>query len=234
VKILGTFLKGSQNYGLALPESDEDWITIVTPSLAEFYYNYKFSKQNTEHETYWTLRQFVEYFLKGNPTAIEIVYSSNYEIYDGDFEQLVLDMRRLLSDSDFLLSIWTQFSNAICGLTRQEIGKIRQEAELVRRVKHAVRARYFIALLMTIATNDFHVSSTTFTIPTDTDPSLLWLRQHPEDWREDGEFGADFLSVLLKQTEVNCLELAVARIGTINPPRDNFSFVAFNITRKYI
>lgn len=234
MKILGTFLKGSQNYGLALPTSDEDWVTIVTPSFAELYTGYRFSKQNTDHETYWTLQQFADYFLKGNPTAIEIIFSTNYEIYDGDFEQLVLDMRQLLSDSDFLLNIWTHFSNAVCGLTRQEIGKIRQDAELVRRVKHAVRARYFIALLMTIATNDFHISSTTFTIPTDTDPSLLWLRQHPEDWCEDGEFGADFLSILLKQTEVDCLKLAVARTGAVHPPTNTIALDAFTITRKNI
>lgn len=234
MKILGTFLKGSQNYGLALPTSDEDWVTIVTPSFAELYTDYRFSKQNTEHETYWTLHQFADYFLKGNPTAIEIIFSTKSEIYDSDFEQLINDMRQLLSDSDFLLSIWTHFSNAICGLTRQEIGRIKKENELTRKVKHAVRARYFIHLLTTIAVNDFHISSTTFTIPTDTDPSLLWLRQHPEDWREDGEFGADFLSALLKQTEVDCLELAVARTGTVHPPAHFIALDAFLITKNNI
>lgn len=83
--IFGVFLFGSQNYGLATSSSDVDTKAIVLPNLTKLALNEKpISKEihfdNGEHLTITDIRLYIAQLRKGNPSALELMFTEYYII----------------------------------------------------------------------------------------------------------------------------------------------------------
>lgn len=147
---LAKILKGSQNYGLAGPDSDKDYITIITPSLVELYYNKTFATNN-EHFARWTLPQFTKRFLTADPTALELCFSCEAVYYSADFYDLVLYLRHQLEDG-FLCSVWPQYCSRIFGMIYSDLkNAARTDWVVQRRLKAISRALYYLDLIVSVS-----------------------------------------------------------------------------------
>lgn len=79
-RIVGIFLQGSQNYYLDDEESDVDTKLLVVPTLDEIIFNKKpisttHIRDNDEHIDAKDVRLYWQYFRKGNPNFVEILFS---------------------------------------------------------------------------------------------------------------------------------------------------------------
>ena len=72
--IIGCFLYGSQNYGMADEQSDVDTKVLVVPSLADVVcarrpMSFEYHCENGEHINFIDVREFVHQLLKQNPNS---------------------------------------------------------------------------------------------------------------------------------------------------------------------
>lgn len=79
-RIVGIFLQGSQNYGLATPQSDVDTKLIVTPTFKDIAMNRKpvsttHIRANEEHIDFKDIRIYIQTFHKQNLNFLEILYT---------------------------------------------------------------------------------------------------------------------------------------------------------------
>ena len=83
--IIGCFLYGSQNYGMADEQSDVDTKVLVVPSLADVVcarrpMSFEYHCENGEHINFIDVREFVHQLLKQNPTRLEILFTDHFVI----------------------------------------------------------------------------------------------------------------------------------------------------------
>lgn len=95
-KVLGVFLQGSQNYGLAYEGSDIDTKCIVLPSFEDFCLNKKPTSTtlilpSNEHIDVKDIRLMFECFKKQNVNFVEILFTK-YRKLNPDFEELYQPM----------------------------------------------------------------------------------------------------------------------------------------------
>lgn len=96
-RIVGIFLQGSQNYGLATPQSDVDTKLIVTPTFKDIAMNRKpvsttHIKANEEHIDFKDIRLYIQTFRKQNLNFLEILYTDFAivnPIYEKQWNRLV-------------------------------------------------------------------------------------------------------------------------------------------------
>ena len=96
-QIVGIFLQGSQNYGLAHEGSDVDTKLIVVPSFKDICLNRKpvsttHIRENEEHIDFKDVRLYMETFRKQNLNFLEILFTSYYIInpaYEKQWMRLV-------------------------------------------------------------------------------------------------------------------------------------------------
>lgn len=96
-RIVGIFLQGSQNYGLATPQSDVDTKLIVTPTFKDITMNRKpvsttHIRANEEHIDFKDIRLYIQTFRKQNLNFLEILYtdfSIVNPIYEKQWNRLV-------------------------------------------------------------------------------------------------------------------------------------------------
>ena len=96
-RIVGIFLQGSQNYGLATPQSDVDTKLIVTPTFKDIAMNRKpvsttHIRANEEHIDFKDIRLYIQAFRKQNLNFLEILYtdfSIVNPIYEKQWNRLV-------------------------------------------------------------------------------------------------------------------------------------------------
>lgn len=93
MRVLGTFLFGSQNYNLDNKDSDEDYKVIVMPEWEDLYYGRKLDSKKDEHNQVWDVRTFFTQVLKANHNALELLFSVKQNFYDEDFENFVNMLR---------------------------------------------------------------------------------------------------------------------------------------------
>lgn len=79
-RIVGIFLQGSQNYGLATPQSDVDTKLIVTPTFKDIAMDRKpvsttHIRANEEHIDFKDIRLYIQTFRKQNLNFLEILYT---------------------------------------------------------------------------------------------------------------------------------------------------------------
>ena len=84
-RIVGCFLQGSQNYGLALPSSDVDTKLIVVPTFQDIALNRQpvsttYVRTNDEHIDLKDIRKYVEHFRKQNLNFLEILFTDYFII----------------------------------------------------------------------------------------------------------------------------------------------------------
>ncbi len=96
-QIVGIFLQGSQNYGLAHEGSDVDTKLIVVPSFKDICLNRKpvsttHIRENEEHIDFKDVRLYMETFRKQNLNFLEILFTPYYIInptYEKQWMRLV-------------------------------------------------------------------------------------------------------------------------------------------------
>ena len=96
-RIVGIFLQGSQNYGLATPRSDVDTKLIVTPTFKDIAMNRKpvsttHIRANEEHIDFKDIRLYIQTFRKQNLNFLEILYTDFAivnPIYEKQWNRLV-------------------------------------------------------------------------------------------------------------------------------------------------
>ena len=96
-RIVGIFLQGSQNYGLATPQSDVDTKLIVTPTFKDIAMNRKpvsttHIRANEEHIDFKDIRLYIQTFRKQNLNFLEILYTDFAivnPIYEKQWNRLV-------------------------------------------------------------------------------------------------------------------------------------------------
>ena len=96
-RIVGIFLQGSQNYGLATPRSDVDTKLIVTPTFRDIAMNRKLVstthiRANEEHIDFKDIRLYIQTFRKQNLNFLEILYTDFAivnPIYEKQWNRLV-------------------------------------------------------------------------------------------------------------------------------------------------
>ena len=96
-RIVGIFLQGSQNYGLATPHSDVDTKLIVTPTFKDIAMNRKpvsttHIRANEEHIDFKDIRLYIQTFRKQNLNFLEILYTDFAivnPIYEEQWNRLV-------------------------------------------------------------------------------------------------------------------------------------------------
>ena len=87
--IVGLFLQGSQNYGLAYENSDVDTKLIVLPNFNEIAFNKKpvsttHIRENEEHIDFKDIRLYMQTFRKQNLNFLEILFTP-YKIVNPDY-----------------------------------------------------------------------------------------------------------------------------------------------------
>lgn len=96
-RIVGIFLQGSQNYGLATSQSDVDTKLIVTPTFKDIAMNRKpvsttHIRANEEHIDFKDIRLYIQTFRKQNLNFLEILYTDFAivnPIYEKQWNRLV-------------------------------------------------------------------------------------------------------------------------------------------------
>lgn len=89
--IVGLWLQGSQNYGMATEASDVDTKLLVTPTLYDLATNKKpvsttYIRINDEHIDFKDVREYIQLFRKQNMNFLEILFT-DYYIINGHYEE---------------------------------------------------------------------------------------------------------------------------------------------------
>ena len=181
MKVVGTTLYGSQNYLLSTSESDRDYKVVVTPNFDELYMKKDLNGSglpaeytDTEHYSCMDIRTFAANLAKGNPNAIEMLFST--EIHgDESFLQLLEAWREPYFDG-YVASRWDYFTKAIDGIIYNSFKRFGITP------KTASRALYFIKLTDYIADNNFKIDNSVLRAPeVYTTPRAIRLEQRPFD-----------------------------------------------------
>ncbi len=95
-EVLGVFLQGSQNYGLAYENSDIDCKAIIVPTLEDIVLNKKpisttLVLENDEHIDLKDIRLMFDCFKKQNINFVEILFTK-YRIMNPEYESLYQPM----------------------------------------------------------------------------------------------------------------------------------------------
>lgn len=95
--VFGTFLQGSQNYGLSHAGSDVDTKSLVIPTFRQVCRNsklvsYTHVRENNEHIDLKDVRLMFQNFLKQNVNMVEILFTNHY-VVDAQYLQVFLALR---------------------------------------------------------------------------------------------------------------------------------------------
>ena len=142
-QILGIFLYGSQNYGVATADSDVDTKAIIIPTLEDLCLREKKVKElhlpNGEHCEVMDIRHLVQNFRKQNINFIEILYTNacwiNYD-YKEIWEQFFVANREEISHYDVNKAL-----QSICG---QAIHTIKQNPTDGKKISNGMRLLFFL------------------------------------------------------------------------------------------
>jgi len=156
MKVVGTILYGSQNYLLSTPESDRDYKIIVTPNFDELYLKRDLNGAavpfgDPEHYSCMDVRAFANNLAKGNPNAIEMLFSTEIEDEFSDFRHL-LEAWREPYFNGYVASQWHYFTEAVGGIMYNTFKRYGVTP------KTASRALYFYNLVAYISTHNFIVN----------------------------------------------------------------------------
>ena len=157
MKVVGTMLYGSQNYAISTPESDRDYKIIVTPNFDELYSKKDLNGAavpfgDPEHYSCMDVRTFANNLAKGNPNAIEMLFSIEIEDEFSDFHHLLEKWREPYFNG-YVASQWRYFTEAVGGIIYNGFKRYGVTP------KTGSRAMYFYSLVEYIAKHDFLISA---------------------------------------------------------------------------
>lgn len=160
MKVVGTVLYGSQNYSLDTPESDRDYKIIVTPNFDELYLKKDLNgaaaslvRCDPEHYSCMDVRTFANNLAKGNPNAIEMLFSTEIDDEFSDFRHLLEAWHKPYFNG-YVASQWRYFTEAVGGIMYNSFKRYGVTS------KTASRALYFYKLVEYISNHNFVINET--------------------------------------------------------------------------
>lgn len=158
MKVVGTILIGSQNYQIDTLESDRDYKIIVTPNFDELYLKKDLNGAalpfgDPEHYSCMDVRAFANNLAKGNPNAIEMLFSTEIEDEFADFRHLLEKWREPYFNG-YVASQWHYFTEAVGGIMYNSFKRYGVTP------KTASRALYFYKLVEYISNHNFVIDET--------------------------------------------------------------------------
>ena len=161
MKELACILYGSQNYGLAGPDSDKDYKVLLCPDFDDFYCYHKVDKNDIpdkydrEHYSPMSVMQFNSLLLRGNPNCLEMLYS--LEVLTNNPDMLIyFNCARELFSGGYLALVWDEFYSALHGLAMNAITRNGINGKTIS------RAFYFYGMIGTIVQADFVITNSTW------------------------------------------------------------------------
>ena len=146
---LARVLYGSQNYGLDGPSSDRDYKVVLCPEFGELYECRMCKHSEGEHLTGIDVRSLHGLLMNGNPNAVELLYSVDVELIDGDWVGRYFNYWRRVYEGGYLAAVWRTFYAALNGLALNGIDKNGVTPKMV------ARAFYFLEMAKHLAGNGF-------------------------------------------------------------------------------
>ena len=142
-------LYGSQNYGLDGEDSDRDYKLVLCPGFDELYEGKMCKKNEGEHVVGIDLRRLHGLLAGGNPNAVELLYSVDVELIDGDWVEKYFCYWRRVYEGGYLAAVWRTFYAALTGLALNGIDRNGVTPKTV------ARAFYFLEMAKHLAGNGF-------------------------------------------------------------------------------
>jgi hypothetical protein len=146
---LAKVLYGSQNYGLDGEDSDRDYKLVLCPGFDELYEGKMCKKNEGEHVVGIDLRRLHGLLVDGNPNAVELLYSVDVELIDGDWVGKYFDCWRRVYENGYLAAVWRTFYAALTGIALNGIDRNGVTPKTV------ARAFYFLGMAKHLAWNGF-------------------------------------------------------------------------------
>jgi hypothetical protein len=146
---LAKVLYGSQNYGLDGEDSDRDYKLVLCPEFEELYEGKMCKKNEGEHVVGNDIRRLHGLLAGGNPNAVELLYSVDVELIDGDWVGKYFDCWRRVYEGGYLAAVWRTFYAALTGMALNGIDRNGVTPKTV------ARAFYFLEMAKHLAGNGF-------------------------------------------------------------------------------
>ena len=146
---LAKVLYGSQNYGLDGVNSDRDYKLVLCPGFEELYEGKMCKRNEGEHVVGIDLRRLHGLLAGGNPNAVELLYSVDVELIDGDWVGMYFDCWRRVYEGGYLAAVWQTFYAALTGLVLNGIDRNGVTPKTV------ARAFYFLEMAKHLAGTGF-------------------------------------------------------------------------------
>lgn len=146
---LAKVLYGSQNYGLDGEDSDRDYKLVLCPGFEELYEGKMCKRNEGEHVVGVDLRRLHGLLVNGNPNAVELLYSVEVELIDGDWVGMYFDCWRRVYEGGYMAAVWRTFYAALTGLALNAMDRNGVTPKTV------ARAFYFMEMAKHLARNGF-------------------------------------------------------------------------------
>lgn len=146
---LARVLYGSQNYGLDWEGSDRDYKLVLCPGFDELYEGKMCKRNEGEHLTGIDVRRLHGLLMNGNPNAVELLYSVDVELIDGDWVGKYFGCWRRMYGCGYLAAVWRTFYAALNGLALNAIDRNGVTPKTV------ARAFYFMEMAKHLVKNGF-------------------------------------------------------------------------------
>lgn len=146
---LAKLLYGSQNYGLDGEDSDRDYKLVLCPGFEELYEGKMCKRNEGEHVVGIDLRRLHGLLVNGNPNAVELLYSVDVELIDGEWVGKYFGCWRRVYEDGYLAAVWRTFYAALNGLALNAIDRNGVTPKTV------ARAFYFMEMAKHLAWNGF-------------------------------------------------------------------------------
>lgn len=145
----------SQNYNLATLTSDRDYHIIEFPDVVDILKFHSLNRKLNEHESVWDVRNFFKYTMDAKFGALELLFSSEYNYYDEDFDKLIHTLR--LYVGSIIRVNWQRFTRSLKGMAFSGVKK-----ELSPKMLN--RFFYFYELWNAVHLRDGKLSDTCFSV----------------------------------------------------------------------
>lgn len=161
MKEFATVLYGSQNYGLDIESSDRDYKVLLCPSFQDYYYGHHVEKRDlpsvydSMHYSPIDITRFHALLMHGNPNCMEMLFSTEWRIYNDNLKEY-LDKARRLYSLGFLSHVWGDFFPALKGIVMNSLERYGASPKTVS------RGYFMYNMMLHILDHGFTVDSSTF------------------------------------------------------------------------
>lgn len=155
-------LYGSQNQQYDFPTSDKDYKIIWVPAFSDLYHGRNGNKHtlgaqyDKEHYTGLDIRNWCDLLVKGNPNAIELLFSSEIHIYNSSFIPW-LRAAQSVYEIGYIYNVWDNFISACKGIAKSCFERGTLE-------KANARQEFWYLFIQKVKQNNFIVNAESFLV----------------------------------------------------------------------